>query len=308
MEANPNTQIITKEEENELWESGILGLATSPKALLRAVFFYNGKNFCLRGGTEHRDLKLSQFTRCSDPDNHYIYTENSSKNRQGGFAQLRIENKVVPIFANSSIGDRCHVHILDTYISKLPEEVKEKDFFYARPLHAIPTDPKKPWFAPVPIGKNSLNTMLKDMCSEAGITGRKTNHSLRATGASELFAAGVPEKIIKERTGHRSLDALHVYEHTTSTQHQAVSTILGSRNKISFQEALSTSSVPSTAPANNIFNNCSVQVIQTTQPLQLPPLPPPPPPPQSKPPPTTDIQQYLDLLGGDFNLEELLNF
>ena len=37
------------------------------------------------------------------------------------------------------------------------------------------------------------------------------------TNASELFGAGVPKRIIKERTGHQSLDALHVYEHTTST-------------------------------------------------------------------------------------------
>ena len=59
--------------------------------------------------------------------------------------------------------------------------------------------------------------MLKDMCYEAGITGQKTNHSLRATGVSEVFAADASENIIKERTGHRSLDALHVYEHTTST-------------------------------------------------------------------------------------------
>ena len=44
--------------------------------------------------------------------------------------------------------------------------------------------------------------MLKDMCFEAGIAGHKTNHSLRVTGASELFQAGVLEKIIKERTGH----------------------------------------------------------------------------------------------------------
>ena len=54
--------------------------------------------------------------------------------------------------------------------------------------------------------------MFKDMCSEAHISGHKTNHSLRATGASELFEAGVPEKIIKERTGHRSLEALRLYE------------------------------------------------------------------------------------------------
>ncbi len=36
---------------------------------------------------------------------------------------------------------------------------------------------------------------MKDICKDAGIVGRKTNHSLRATGASELFAAGVPEII-----------------------------------------------------------------------------------------------------------------
>ncbi len=60
------------------------------------------------------------------------------------------------------------------------------------------------------------------MCSEDQIDGRKTNHSLRATGASELFQAGVPEKNIKERTGHYSLEALRTYEQTTTEQHQAI--------------------------------------------------------------------------------------
>ena len=98
-------------------------------------------------------MKLSQFTPCSEPDDHYLYTENALKNRQGGFAQLRLENKVVPIYSNKSEGDGCHVHILDQYISKIPEEAKIKHFFYARPLPAIPTDCKKPWFVPVPVGK-----------------------------------------------------------------------------------------------------------------------------------------------------------
>ena len=71
--------------------------------------------------------------------------------------------------------------------------------------------------------------MLRDTCAEAGVQGHKTNHSLRATRASELFAAGVPERIIQECTGHRSLKALHTYEPTSAKQHQAVSEILGSR-------------------------------------------------------------------------------
>lgn len=133
-----HTEIITKKEENLLWRSGVLGLNT-PRALLNAVFYYNGKNFCLRGGQEHRDLKLSQITREHD---HYLYTENSSKNRQGGWAQLRLENKRVPFYANLQAGERCHVHILDLYISKLPGPVKQRDFFYARPLPTVPHDPE----------------------------------------------------------------------------------------------------------------------------------------------------------------------
>lgn len=57
-----SAQPFTKEDENKLWEQGDMG-TRSPASLLHAVFFYNGKNFCLRGGEEHRSLKLSQFKR-----------------------------------------------------------------------------------------------------------------------------------------------------------------------------------------------------------------------------------------------------
>ena len=67
-----------------------------------------------------------------------------------------------------------------------------------------------------------------------GITG-KINHSLRATGASELFQAGVPEKMVQERTGHRSMKALRMYEHTTTTQHMAVSNILAAPTVTNFE-------------------------------------------------------------------------
>ena len=94
---------------------------STPRGLLNAVFYYNGKNFVLRGGQEHRDLKLSMFTRLKDPD-RYIYVENISKNRGGGLGQLTLEHKKVPICASPSSGERCHVALLDKYISLLPSE------------------------------------------------------------------------------------------------------------------------------------------------------------------------------------------
>ena len=56
--------------------------------------------------------------------------------------------------------------------------------------------------------------MLKKMCQEAGISGNFSNHSVRAYGASSMFQAGVPEKLIQQRTGHRTLEALRQYERT----------------------------------------------------------------------------------------------
>ena len=54
---------------------------------------------------------------------------------------------------------------------------------------------------------------------------KKTNHSLRATGASALFNAGLPEKLIRGVTGHRS-KALQLYERPTTEQLQETSAVL----------------------------------------------------------------------------------
>ena len=76
------------------------------------------------------------------------------------------------------------------------------------------------------------------MCRNAGIVGHKTNQSLRATGATEMYHGNVPEKLIQERTGHRSLKALRVHERSTDEQHKAVSTLLSSAQETTFQENL----------------------------------------------------------------------
>ena len=146
-----HTEGISSDEENQLWTSGVLNMNT-PIGLLRAVFFYNGKCFCLRGGQEHRDLGISQLQRLYNPD-RYIYRENASKNRQGGIIQMRLEHKSVTIVANPLVGERCHVFLLDTYIGKLPQRAIENDVFYCKPLSDVPTNITNPWYLAVPVGK-----------------------------------------------------------------------------------------------------------------------------------------------------------
>jgi len=100
------------------------------------------------------------------------------------------------------------------------------DVFYLKPLKNVPSIPGEPWFVNVPIGKNKLNGLLKEMCTKAGIDGAFTNHSLRAYGATTLFWSGVSEKLIQQRTGHRSVEALRQYEHTSESQLVEISNIM----------------------------------------------------------------------------------
>ena len=101
----------------------------------------------------------------------YVYTENSSKNRAGGLAQMRVKNKTVPIVAVPESGERCHVAVLDAYLGKLPPEAYEKDNFYVQP--ATSNDPSRPWFTGNPVGKNSLNNIVKEICRAGNIGGTK---------------------------------------------------------------------------------------------------------------------------------------
>ena len=120
-----------------------------------------------------------------------IYTENASNNHQGGISQVRLKNKSVEIRENRDAGERCHCRLLDLYISKLPNDAKLKDLFYLCPLEKVKNE-EACWYYSAPIGRNKLSKMVSEMCKLAEIPGCHTNHSLRATGATELYTAGVP--------------------------------------------------------------------------------------------------------------------
>ena len=65
----------------------------------------------------------------------------------------------------------------------------------------------------MPVGINSLSKILPEKREAAGFK-RKTPYSLRVARVSSLFDAGMEEKLIRERSGHRS-NALFQYEKPT---------------------------------------------------------------------------------------------
>ena len=60
------TPVLSTDEEDALWSKGVLSL-DNPIGLMNAVFFYNGKKFCLGGGNEHWNLQLPQFRKDHQP-------------------------------------------------------------------------------------------------------------------------------------------------------------------------------------------------------------------------------------------------
>ena len=67
-----------------------------------------------------------------------------------------------------------------------------------------------------------MSSTIKKMCKKAGLVGKFTNHSLRATSASRMYEQDIPEQVIKEITGHRS-DAVRTYKHTPDSIRQKAS-------------------------------------------------------------------------------------
>ena len=213
---------ISPDEELLLWTSGQLGTHNG-KALLNAVYYYNCKIFGLRSYDEHRNLQCSQYEKKVDEQGRvYLqYTDYGSKTNRGGLKHMKVENKTIRQYENVEDEHHCVVNMFVKYLLYVPSRDKH---FYHRPLPDNGSG--LPRFGVQPVGRNALAKIIPDMCKAAGIQGNKTGHSGKVTCATVLYQHDFGDQLIKERTGHRSLEALHKYKRTGSDQQYQVSMAL----------------------------------------------------------------------------------
>lgn len=208
-----SAKVITLEDEDKCWKEGTLG-TSSPKTLQHTVFFYLGLYFVLRGVQEQHDMLLSQLQRVPSDyavyteDVYYLYTEFISKNNMHKFTDPRSKNKVVRCYAKPG-SDRCLVKLLDTYIQLLPAD---STHLYMRPRSTFPLEPA---YCRQRVGINTIKKFVAEITTALGDDSGYTNHCLRATSVSRMYNAGIPEKMISEKSGHRSIEGLCAYEHTS---------------------------------------------------------------------------------------------
>ena len=161
----------------------------------------------------------------SENGKHFLkYREMSSKNHQGGLKDLKHQPKVCHAYENTSNPQQCIVHLYEKYLTMRPDQdVRCSNGFYLRPLATV--NKLSIGFSVQPQGIHAIEKTVACLCKEGGIPGYKTNHSLRAMTATCMFAQGLDEHLICERTGHNS-NAVRNYKHTSSVQQVQISNLL----------------------------------------------------------------------------------
>lgn len=138
---------------------------STPQVLLDTMLLLCGIHFALRHGEEHCSLQPSQFELICPPDGHahLIYTENFSKNNQGGLLHHKVKPKQVACYANEENPTRCLVRLFQKYMSHRPTDT---ECFYLTPLRKLKNDV---WYSKMPVGHNTLSATVGRICKQAGI-------------------------------------------------------------------------------------------------------------------------------------------
>ena len=108
----------------------------------------------------------------------------------------------------------------DVYLKALGND----GYFYRKPLQGSAIR-----YGKQPLGVNKLESLMKEMCTKAGLEGNYSNHSGKRTCATSLYNAGLDEQSIMDRTGHRS-NAVRAYKTKTNEVERRVSAALNPPN------------------------------------------------------------------------------
>ena len=215
---------LTAEEEKMLWSEQSLG-DCSPRVLSQTMWWILTQHFGLRGRQEHHSMEVEDFSFCvDDSGTEYVtFKENPTKTRQG---ELNTKHRSVLPKMFATGGQRCPVELLKQYLSRRPQELRDKGPFYL----AIIENPKtNVWYKKQRLGVNSIDNMMKSVVKNTALeTSKKklTNHTARKTVVKKLRAASVERQSIIQVTGHASEKSLNDYDEGSEKEQRQLSNII----------------------------------------------------------------------------------
>ena len=208
---------ITEEDLRKMYSSGTLGIS-NPESLQFKVFFEIALHFGRRGRENWRNMKKDSFEVKEDANGTEYVTipfHELDKNHQD------LDNKRQMMFAQPDKVS-CPVRSFKLYLSKLHPEL---DTFLQKPNPFYKK--QNQWYSKVPLGVNTIGSIMKRISEKAETTYKYTNHCIRSTTTTVLQRAGMPAKDIMAVTGHRNQASLATYtEEPTDKERKNMSTIL----------------------------------------------------------------------------------
>ncbi|CAK1545626.1 unnamed protein product [Leptosia nina] len=167
---NDSQYIVTRVEEEHLWESKQLG-AHSPHVLLSTLMFFNTKHFNLVTVDEHMQLSFSHIMKHwkrnpNQPGQAKIPGARNVLLRfyppQSALEANSRKKKVYEQQENEENPLRCPVKLYEFYISKCPESVRTRnDVFYLQPERScVPDSPV--WYSTQPLTKTTPTSVLME--------------------------------------------------------------------------------------------------------------------------------------------------
>ncbi|CAC5376387.1 unnamed protein product [Mytilus coruscus] len=116
-------EVISVDEEMALYDKDIIGM-DNPNQLLDMLLYLCGLHFALRGGNEHRRLRLNPNPQITGPFQdkdaklrYLLYKEDVSKANAGSLTHRKVAPKCVRAFENPENRNKCIVTVFEKYKS-----------------------------------------------------------------------------------------------------------------------------------------------------------------------------------------------
>lgn len=164
---HPNVvESITEEQLEKMWASGAIG-THNPRALLRLQWWLNTIHHGIRGRMAHHDLNVEdfQYSQAFDGKVSIEHMKNTAKRKLAGddSEYTRNKRKCKAKMVATDGTERDPVRAFQVYMKHRPPGISS---FYLTPKHKPKGDI---WFNKVPMGKNSIGRIMREIKAVAGI-------------------------------------------------------------------------------------------------------------------------------------------
>ena len=215
---------LERDEEELLWSSGMMG-DHSPYALQCALWYLTSKFCGFRASDESRKLKWGDLQlKYEGEEPVLVYRERQTKTRTGDTDDTR--KKIPKLHLNKEHPERCPILLHDAFRSKRPAEMMSEDSPFYLTINSPGWERGGNWFRNQAMGKHTLIDFMKTMCQNVGISGRKTNHSVRKTTITQLMQSNTPPTFVQTVSGHKNVNSLLNYATPSKSQEMEMVGIL----------------------------------------------------------------------------------